>query len=84
MAILAEMGYKTVLWSVDTRDWTKPKVATITSLVERETRGGDVILFHDLSQTGATTPDALEEVIPYLLDQGYEFVTVSELFSDAG
>ncbi len=81
VAILKEMGYTTVLWSVDTRDWTKPKVATVTALVERETKGGDVILFHDLAETGATTPAALERVIPYLLGQGYEFVTVSELFS---
>lgn len=81
LAVLTEMGYQTVLWSVDTRDWTRPKPASIAALVDRETHGGDILLFHDLGQTGSITPDALEAVIPSLLEKGFEFVTVSALLS---
>ena len=84
LRVLEKMGYQTVLWSVDTRDWTKPKVSTIVNTVEKNTAGGDIILFHDLAETGSTTPEALEIVIPFLLEEGYEFVTVSELLNEKG
>ena len=43
---------------------------------------GSIILFHDFTVSGAHTLDALEILIPKLLDMGYEFVTVSELIGN--
>ena len=37
---------------------------------------GDIILCHDLHET---TVDAMERVIPKLIEEGYQLVTVSEL-----
>ncbi len=81
---IEEMGYTSVLWSVDTHDWTKPKIATIVTVVEKNVLGGDIILFHDLEQKNSPTPAALDIIIPFFQEKGYEFVTVSELLQEQG
>ncbi len=43
---------------------------------------GQIILLHD-SHYNVKTVEALERIIPALLDEGYEFVTVEELFESA-
>ena len=42
---------------------------------------GAIILCHDLHKT---TVDAMERVIPALLEKGYQLVTVSELLEAKG
>ncbi len=42
-------------------------------------RDGMIVLLHDMEGNNATV-EALEVLIPALLEQGYEFVTVSQLF----
>lgn len=72
-------GCDVVLWNVDTRDWAKESTESIVENVKANVRNGSIILFHDFTGRGTHTEDALEIVIPYLIEQGYEFVTVSEL-----
>ena len=48
-----------------------------------QAKDGAIILFHD-AQGNFQTVQALEMIIPDLLEQGYEFVTVSELFYAKG
>ncbi len=79
IAVLKDLGYKSILWSLDTRDWSMPKSETIVSKVEGRTQCGDIILFHDLEDKRLPTPTALRTIIPNLIKEGYEFVTVSEL-----
>ena len=79
-SISESLSYKVVLWSVDTRDWTVPEPERIINNVKNNVKGGDVILMHDyVCGERSSTAVALRSVIPYLLDEGYEFVTVSEL-----
>ncbi len=47
-------------------------------------RDGAIILMHDVQPYPHPTPEALDIIIPELLEQGYEFVTVSELFARKG
>ena len=75
------MNYNVILWTIDTRDWAKTSTEKIVETVESKVRNGSIILFHDFTVGGAHTLDALEILIPKLLDMGYEFVTVSELIS---
>ncbi len=82
LAIISEMGYKSILWSIDTRDWSMPKSDTVFSCVEENATAGDIILFHDLEDKRLPTPTALRKIIPYLLENGYEFVTVSQLIEN--
>ena len=80
-AVVESMGYKSVLWSVDTRDWTMNSADRITGLVDKGVENGAIILFHDLADKRLSTPDALRIILPKLLKEGYEFVTVSELLA---
>lgn len=74
-----ELGYRMVVWSLDTHDWQGKTKGELTSFVLSNVQGGDVLLFHDYVSGKNTTITALEELIPKLLEDGYQFVTVSEL-----
>ena len=76
---LEDFGYQTVVWSLDTKDWQGRASNEIVSVVLNAVQGGDILLFHDYTSRRNTTITALEQLIPKLLEDGYEFVTVSEL-----
>ena len=76
---LADEDYILVLWSLDTRDWDNKSTACIVQTVLDNVKPGDIILMHDYIGYHSKTPEALDVIIPALLAQGYEFVTVSEL-----
>ena len=68
-----------MLWSIDTLDWTHRSPESIANSVINEIKGGDIILMHDYISGKSPTPEALEAIIPMLLERGFEFVTISEL-----
>lgn len=77
---ISEIGdYRLVLWSIDTKDWRDKNAASAAENVLSNVKGGDIILMHDYIGTGSQTPEALELILPELLNRGYEFVTVSDL-----
>jgi len=65
-----------VCWNVDSEDW---KSRNKKKILERcEIIGdGDIVLMHDLYPT---TADAVEKLVPRLVKEGYQLVTVDELF----
>ena len=65
-----------ILWTVDTMDWKYKSVNTIVKRATNKVKDGDIILMHDIHKR---TMLALKKIIPILKEQGYEFVTVSEL-----
>ena len=74
-----DRGYDIILWSIDTKDWAHTPSGKITSTVLEKISDGDVILMHDYTSGGCPSCDALRAIIPKLLEDGYEFVTISEL-----
>ena len=76
---LLDDDYILVLWSLDTRDWENKSTAHVVRTVLEKVQAGDIILMHDFIGHNSRTPEALEKIIPILLSQGYEFVSVSEL-----
>jgi peptidoglycan/xylan/chitin deacetylase (PgdA/CDA1 family) len=78
-AIANDMGYRVILWSVDTRDWAQTPTDTMVTEILNNIRPGAIILMHDYIGKGCNTVEALKSVIPKLIDRGYSFVTVSEL-----
>jgi peptidoglycan/xylan/chitin deacetylase (PgdA/CDA1 family) len=75
-------GLRTVLWSVDSRDWDGRPVSSIHARVLPNLAPGAIILLHcaggateDFSQTVAALPG----IIRGIKEQGYEFLTVSQL-----
>ena len=77
--LLGENGYRQILWSVDTNDWRGHSAEEITRGVLRKVKPGDIILMHDYVAHRFQGAAALETMIPALLEQGYRFITVSEL-----
>ena len=65
-----------ILWTVDTNDWRGKAPGEIADYVIQQAKEGSVILMHD-QQT--QTADAMEMIIPTLIEEGFRFVTVSEL-----
>jgi len=65
-----------VLWSVDPQDWGRRNPRTIANHVLDHVESGSIVLLHDIHQT---TADALPAILQGLQDEGYSFVTVSEL-----
>ena len=76
-----ELGYKTIVWDIDTRDWTSCSAESIFREIKKNARNGSIILFHDFIGRSSPTPKALRLVLPWLISQGYTFVTVGQLLS---
>lgn len=76
--ICSNLGIVMVNWSVDTLDWKNKNADMVYNAIMSDVKDGDIILCHDLH---ATTVDAMERVIPDLIEKGYQLVTVSELLS---
>ncbi|MCL2627591.1 MAG: polysaccharide deacetylase family protein [Oscillospiraceae bacterium] len=74
--VARKLGLSMVNWSVDTKDWECLDADTIYSVIMNEVKDGDIILCHDVYDS---TAKAMTRVIPDLIAQGYELVTVSEL-----
>lgn len=76
-----EAGCQVVMWtwSQDTRDWSQPGAKKIADNVLSNARNGDIVLLHDHGKDRSQTVEALKQIVPELKQQGYRFVTVSEL-----
>lgn len=66
-----------IIWDIDTLDWKYHNSKKITSRVVNKVKDGDIVLMHDIY---SATSNALDNIIPMLVNKGYSFVTVSDLF----
>jgi polysaccharide deacetylase family sporulation protein PdaB len=73
-----ECGYQVIQWGTDSLDWKNPGIEAISNRVLTRAPPGDIILMH-ASDTCKQTVDALPTILNGLKEQGYRFVTVSEL-----
>ena len=74
--VCKEMGLSIILWSLDTRDWATDDVDKVVNKIVNNVKDGDVILMHELKSSSI---EAALKAIDILKNQGYEFVTVSQL-----
>ncbi len=70
-----------IYWSVDSEDWSLLNTTKVRKKIVADSYDGCIILCHDIHKT--TIPAALG-AIDDLMDLGYEFVTVSELYRRRG
>lgn len=75
----AELGV--LNWSVDPKDWASHDAQVIGQTVIKTVRDGDVILLHDMSDSSV---EAALKIVDELKEQGFRFVTVSELAKRKG
>ena len=69
-----------IMWSIDTLDWkTKDAQKTFDCIKTKADQGkldGKIVLMHSIHEP---TAEATEMIVPWLKENGYQMVTVSEL-----
>jgi peptidoglycan-N-acetylglucosamine deacetylase len=70
--ILAQKGLRQVLWTVDTRDWSRPGRKQIVKAATGPAVGaGSIVLMHDGGGDRSQTVAALPQIIATLQQRGY-------------
>jgi len=76
VAKLSARGLTTVLWSVDTADWTRPGTARISRRALTDLSPGAIILLHDGGGDRSETVEALPSIIQAIQAQGFRLVPI--------
>lgn len=77
---LHDWNYRPVMWSVVPEDWLCPGVSIVVQRVLQQVEQGSVIVLHDGACGGADVAATVEQLIPALLQRGYQFVTIDQLW----
>ena len=67
--------------SIDTKDWAGATAEEIINTINKQKKDGAIVLMHE---TYAATAEAMETLIPQLVAEGWQIVSVSELFKAKG
>lgn len=81
LKVTEEMGYKTIIWNIDSLDWKNPGRDVIVERVMKRLKPGGIILMH-ASDTPVQTAEALPILLEKIKAQGYEIVTVGQLLKE--
>lgn len=76
---MQKLGYVTVGFGIDTKDFTHTSASAIVARVLKQLNTGNIILMHDGGGNRAETILALPQIIQELMARGYQLVTVSQL-----
>jgi peptidoglycan/xylan/chitin deacetylase (PgdA/CDA1 family) len=84
-AIAASLGYRPILWTIDSADWTLEATpeSVYSHVVNGASNGAIVVLHFDSPTTRDTTAEVLPAVIDTLRAAGYRLVTITELLTSA-
>ncbi len=82
-AILGRRRMLSVLWSVDSEDYTKPGVETIVRNVVSAVRPGYIVLMHDGGGDRSQTVAAVPRIVAALRRAGYAFASVPRLLLES-
>lgn len=75
----AVIGKPIIQWDIDSYDWDSKNTEATVQQVKNTIHAGGIILMHDIHPS---TVKAVGKIIDDLRQQGYEFVTVSQLLSN--
>lgn len=81
VATARQLGYETVIWSLDTIDWKNPGPDYMINRVETNVRPGDIILMH-ASDSSKQIHLALPRIIDNLRADGFEITTLGGLLAE--
>ncbi len=72
-------GRSIVTWTVDTEDWRSRDAQAVIDYVQNYgDLDGEIVLMHSIYES---TADAVKVLVPWLQEQGYQLVTVTELLA---
>ena len=87
---IKSIGYKTVLWSLNSKDWVTFDHKYIVKYILHNIRNGDIILFHDSGSVfgreggdRSQTVSAIPLLVEKLRERGFHFVTIDELIKES-
>ena len=80
-ALKSAVSVPLIYWTIDTMDWSVRNRDLVAHHIIENAKSGDIVLLHDPYDTSV---EAALQAIEVLQAQGYEFVTLEELFSNAG
>jgi probable sporulation protein (polysaccharide deacetylase family) len=72
------LGYKVIMWSIDTIDWNTKDYRKILQRLESKHHNGAIVLMHPTKVTIAALPQMVEN----LKGHGYEITTVSDVIEN--
>lgn len=70
-----ELGYPTIMWTVDTVDWKRPPAEIIYNRVMKKIDNGAMILMHPTKPTAEALPKLLKDI----KEKGYQITTISDV-----
>lgn len=76
LSTVREEGMVSIQWEIDSLDWKNISPERICDHIVQQVRPGAIVRFQS---SALNTPTALEKVLEVLCEQGYTFVTVTEL-----
>lgn len=80
-ALINKIDMAAILWNVDSQDGKAYDAQQIVDNVMEDVKDGSIILLHDVSEK---TADAVDILLPRLLEEGYQVTNVSQMFACRG
>ena len=77
--LFQQWNCRPVMWSVVPEDWVHPGVNVVVNRVIKQVKNGSLIVLHDGYFGGKDVAETINILIPRLLQEGYDFVTVDSL-----
>lgn len=74
-ATVKNLGFRTIMWTIDTIDWQEPSVEITVRRVVDKAQNGAIVLMHPKPNTAK----ALPQIIEGLRQQGFQLVPIGEL-----
>lgn len=72
-------GRAMITWTVDTLDWKSRNAQAVIDFIQNYgDLDGEIVLMHSIY---SSTAEAVEVLVPWLQEQGYQLVTVTELMA---
>lgn len=75
-SVCLQEGIPVIQWNEDTKDWQSRNADSVCSEIQSNVADGNIILLHNIYDSSA---EATERILPWLVEQGYQLVTVSQL-----
>src|SRR5579859_3972760 len=82
-AIAASLGYRPILWTVDSGDWTTEATpeSVYSHVMYGAANGAIIVLHYDSPTTRHSTAEVLPTLIDNLRGAGYRLATITELLT---
>lgn len=80
LSLLTQWNYRPVMWSVVPEDWVAPGIETVVNRVMQQVKNGSIIVLHDGYCGGKDVAAVTQQLIPRLLEQGYDFCSIDHFW----